>query len=76
MEEQIPIHPRDLLVHVREWLNWHLKMHARYFHDSEQSGHPHGYTGVVIPDWDVRQRIEEISNCLNASATISLGKQQ
>jgi hypothetical protein len=57
-------HPRDLLVHLRQWLVSHRETHTQHFGESDQSGHPHGYAGVVIPEWDVRQRLEEIDNSL------------
>lgn len=58
--------PRDLLVHLREWLNYHRELHTQHFGESDQSGHPHGYAGVVIPGWDVRQRLDEIQASLDA----------
>jgi len=55
-----PLNPRDLLVHLRQWLISHRELNTRHFGESDQSGHPHGYAGVVIPEWDVRQRLDEI----------------
>jgi hypothetical protein len=63
MNEKI-LNPRDLLVHLREWLIRHRETHTRHFGESDQSGHPHGYAGVVIPEWDVRQRLDEIEASL------------
>lgn len=60
--------PRDLLVHIREWLNGHRQTHTQHFGGSDASGHPHGYAGVVIPDWDVRQRLDEIEASIQATA--------
>jgi hypothetical protein len=54
------LEPRDLLAHLRQWLISHRELHTRHFGESDQSGHPHGYAGVVIPEWDVRQRLDEI----------------
>lgn len=61
-EPKIPegLTPRDLLVHLRQWLTWHRELHTKHFGDSDDSGHPHGYDGVVIPVWDLRQRFDEI----------------
>lgn len=59
------LEPRDLLVHMREWLNRYLQTNVKHFGDSDQSGHPHGYAGVVIPDWDVKQRLDEIQGSLD-----------
>lgn len=56
--------PRDRLVHLREWLTGHRETHTRHFGESDQSGHPHGYAGVVIPEWDLRQRLDEIQESL------------
>ncbi len=56
----ILMEPRDLLVHLRQWLISHRELHTQHFGESDQSGHPHGYAGVVIPEWDVRQRLDEI----------------
>lgn len=61
------LYPRDLLVHLREWLTGHQQVHTRHFGESDQSGHPHGYAGVVIPDWDLRQRLDEIRESLDAA---------
>jgi hypothetical protein len=58
------LHPRDLLVQLRQWLIWHRELNTRHFGDSDPSGHPHGYAGVVIPEWDVRQRLDEIDGSL------------
>lgn len=55
-----PLEPRDMLFQIREWLNRHLRLHTQHFGESDQSGHPHGYAGVVIPDWDLKQRLDEI----------------
>lgn len=64
-----PLDPRDLLVHLRHWLRCHRENHTRHFGDSDPSGHPHGYAGVVIPEWDVRQRLDEIEASIQASGT-------
>lgn len=55
---------RDTLFHLREWLTGHRETHTRHFGESDQSGHPHGYAGVVIPEWDLRQRLDEIQESL------------
>jgi hypothetical protein len=60
------LEPRDQLVHLREWLNSHRQLHTRHFPDSDASGHPHGYDGVVIPVWDLRQRLDDIQAALDA----------
>lgn len=52
--------PRDLLVFLRQWLIEQREINTRHFGDTDQSGHPHGYAGVVIPEWDVRQKLDEI----------------
>jgi hypothetical protein len=64
-KENNTLEPRDLLVHLREWLNWHLQRDTKYFPDSDLSGHPHGFSGVVIPEWDVRQKLAELKNSLD-----------
>lgn len=60
--------PRDLLVHLREWLKAHREIHTRHFGESDPSGHPHGYAGVVIPEWDVLQRLDEIEASIQLEA--------
>lgn len=67
-QSRVPLEPRDLLVHLREWLIRHRDCNTRHFGESDQSGHPHGYAGVVIPEWDVLQRLDEIQDSLNGPA--------
>lgn len=62
------LEPRDLLVHLREWLKGHCEAHTRYFPESDKSGHPHGYDAVCIPTWDVLQRLDEIQATLDPPA--------
>lgn len=69
MFDTLTLHPRDLLVHLREWLNRHRELNTRHFGDSDRSGHPHGYAGVVIPEWDVRQRLDEIEASIQLEPT-------
>lgn len=58
------LEPRDLLVHLREWLKWKHETSTQHFGGSSDAGHPYGYAGVVIPDWDVLQKLEEIEESL------------
>lgn len=67
MKNDKALHPRDLLVHLREWLIHHRGFHTQHFGDSDQSGHPHGYAGVVIPEWDLRQKLDDIQESLDSS---------
>ena len=62
--------PRDLLVYLRQWLMIHAQTNIRHFGYSDPSGHPHGYAGVVIPEWDMKQRLDEIDEALTASAKV------
>ena len=66
----MPLNPRDLLVHLRQWLISHRESHTQHFGESDQSGHPHGYAGVVIPEWDVRQRLDEIEASIQSKEEI------
>lgn len=59
--------PRDLLVHLRQWLLWNREFNTRHFPDSDRSGHPHGYDGVVIPSWDVLKKLDDIDRSLGKS---------
>ncbi len=61
------LEPRDLLVHIKQWLIWNKEHHTKHFGESDQSGHPHGYAGVVIAEWDVRQKLDEIEASIGAS---------
>ncbi len=67
--------PRDMLVHLQIWLIGHVQCHTQHFGHSDPSGHPHGYAGVVIPEWDVRQRIEDVGASLEATPLDSVRKQ-
>jgi hypothetical protein len=67
----VALEPRDLLVHLRQWLVWKREHNTRHFGESDQSGHPHGYAGVVIPEWDVLQKLEEIDAALEQQAAQS-----
>jgi len=40
------------------WLTRHLEESLKYIPDSDRSGHPHGYSVVQIPDWEVKQKID------------------
>lgn len=52
----------DLLSKVRDTLLWfRAKLdHLKYVPDTDQSGHPHGYSVIQIPDWEVRQKLAEM----------------
>ena len=45
-----------------------LQNGLRYFGDSDQSGHPHGYTAFNIPDWEARQLIDKIDAAMKEQA--------
>lgn len=40
------------------WLKRHLEESLKYIADSDQSGHPHGYSVVQIPTWEVKQKLD------------------
>ena len=63
--EHSPLEPRDLLVHIRVWLETHRELRTRHFGESDMSSHPHGYDGVVIPVWDLRQMLDSIGSSLS-----------
>lgn len=56
----------DLFSDARDtvaWLRRHLER-LTYIAESDQSGHPHGYSVVQIPDWEVRQKLEALEETL------------
>lgn len=53
---------RDLLFDLSEWLKRHLATNIinRSTGNGGHNGHGSSWSAVAIPEWDVRQRLEEI----------------
>ncbi len=64
----LPDEAENELFQIREWLSFQLNTSVRHFGESDRSGHPHGYAGVVIPDWDVKQKLGEIGLVLSGKS--------
>lgn len=56
----------DLYSDSQDTIAWLLRHLEKLVHvpDTDQSGHPHGYSVVQIPDWEVRQKIEWLKKAL------------
>ena len=52
------------LVAVKIRLQRALREEIHYIAQSEKCGHPHGYSVIQIPDWEVRQIISEVEEAL------------
>lgn len=54
-----------LLVSLESWIVFRLQMleHRGY---SDPSGHPHGGAVAYIPEWELRQKRDEILACIEA----------
>jgi hypothetical protein len=50
--------------HTIAWLTRFLETKLAYIPDSDQSGHPHGYSVVQIPDWEVKQKLDSLKETL------------
>jgi hypothetical protein len=50
------------------FLRQYLLTKLVYTPDSDASGHPHGYSVVQIPDWAVKQRLDDIDAALAKAA--------
>lgn len=55
---------KDVLFQIHAWLSYKLQTDTRHFGDSDRSGHPHGFDGVVIPNWDIKQKLQEIDSAI------------
>lgn len=53
-----------------EWLNHQREINVRHIEPREDPftrsgpGHPHGWSAVCIPEWDVRQKLDAITETL------------
>lgn len=58
---------RDQIAWIKRLLDSDVKARGT----TDQSGHPHGYAIVEVPDWDLRQKLEYLEESLKAhSVTI------
>ncbi len=51
---------RDTLAMLKR----HLETTLKYVPDSDQSGHPHGYSVIQIPDWEAKQKVAWLEQAL------------
>lgn len=65
--------PADLLVHLETWILNRLE-HLEHRGYSDCSGHPHGGAVAYIPEWELRQKLDEIRASLELEREMRKGR--
>lgn len=56
-----------LLVSLENWIRYRLQT-LEYRGYSGPTGHPHGGSVAYIPEWELRQKCDEIRACIEAES--------
>ncbi len=69
-----PVTPLGALREIKAWLDHKLTDGPKETKGhQDRTGHPHYWTAVLIPDWDIRQKLDLVNDALKVTDEIANG---